>query len=111
MASKILLVVGVIVGFGLFSVINGLYANIRKARKTGLPYIVVRKCQSLPLCLSLRRSLQSEALTNSYTNSTACSPYNALWQISHKLCIFLIKLLPKSMWEGWLLYVSQPLSH
>ncbi|CAK7220772.1 hypothetical protein SBRCBS47491_004300 [Sporothrix bragantina] len=73
MASKLLLVVGAVVVFGLFSIINGFWTNISKARKTGLPYIVV-----------------------------PCSPYNGYWQLSHKIWVFLIRLLPKSMWEGWL---------
>ncbi|CAK7202560.1 hypothetical protein SEUCBS139899_005284 [Sporothrix eucalyptigena] len=73
MASKFLLVVGAIVGFGMFTVVNGLWTNIRKARKTGLPYVVV-----------------------------PCSPYNALWQLSFKIWVPFIQLLPKSLWENWL---------
>lgn len=43
MASKILMLVGAAVAFCVFSTINGLRTNLRKARKTGLPYIIVRK--------------------------------------------------------------------
>ncbi|CAK7208559.1 hypothetical protein SCUCBS95973_000143 [Sporothrix curviconia] len=73
MASKLLLVIGAVVAFVLFSIVNGYWTNIGKARKTGLPYIVV-----------------------------PCSPYNAYWQLSHKIWVFFIKLSPKPMWEGWL---------
>lgn len=36
--------------------------------------------------------------------NTACSPFWIGWQLTHKLWVPLIKLLPKSWWDGWLEY-------
>ncbi len=42
MVSTMLLVAAAAAGYLLVSLASGLRANLRKARKTGLPYIVTR---------------------------------------------------------------------
>jgi len=49
MVSALLLAGGAAVLYAAFYIANGLRKNIAAARKTGLPFIVVRKCMtSLP---------------------------------------------------------------
>ncbi|KIH88595.1 cytochrome p450 monooxygenase [Sporothrix brasiliensis 5110] len=73
MASKVLPLVGAAVTILALSIVNGLRSNLRKARKTRIPYVIV-----------------------------PCSPYTAMWRLTFQVWVFFIKLLPKSMWEGWL---------
>ncbi|KAH8128751.1 hypothetical protein ACSS6W_003814 [Trichoderma asperelloides] len=65
--------IAVLVAYQIISSALRLQHHINEAKRSGLPYIV------LP-----------------------CSPFWIGWQVTHKLWIPLIKLLPKSWWDGWL---------
>lgn len=41
-------------------------------------------------------------------HNAACSPFWLPWQVTHKLWVPIIKLLPKSWWDGWLEYGHTP---
>lgn len=43
MVSSVLLLFGAVVAWAAYNIISGLRSNIDKARKTNLPYIIVRK--------------------------------------------------------------------
>ncbi|KAL2196193.1 cytochrome P450 [Corynascus similis CBS 632.67] len=73
MAFTVLVAVGVALAAATYTYVSGLQNNIAKARKTGLPYLVV-----------------------------PVSPINLLWQLTFTFWVPLIKLLPKSLWENWL---------
>ncbi|KAL2178023.1 cytochrome P450 [Thermothelomyces heterothallicus CBS 202.75] len=73
MAFTVLAAVGVALAAATYTYVLGLYKNVAKARKTGLPYLVV------PI-----------------------SPINLAWQLTFTFWVPLIKLLPKSLWENWL---------
>jgi len=45
MVSSVSLLFGAVVAWAVYSNVSGLVSNIAKARKSGLPYIVVRKLQ------------------------------------------------------------------
>lgn len=93
MTSSVWLLLCATVAWGSYSYISGLTSNLAKARKTNLPYIVVRK--SVFLLIVAKRSL-TFALP-------AVHPFNRFWQISAWIWLPLIKSLPKAWWEKWLL--------
>ncbi|GAB1315066.1 Cytochrome P450 monooxygenase [Madurella fahalii] len=70
MALPVLVAIGAAAAVAVYTYISNLWRNILKARKTGLVYIV------LPW-----------------------SPINLLWQLTFRLWVPLIKLLPKAVWE------------
>ncbi|KAH6627036.1 cytochrome P450 [Chaetomium sp. MPI-SDFR-AT-0129] len=73
MTSTIGIAIGATLALGLYKYVSGLWINAAKAKKTGLPYLVV------PI-----------------------SPINILWQLTFTFLVPLIKLLPKPLWENWL---------
>ncbi|AEO63476.1 4d5276ab-6fbf-45e8-b7dd-1188ee630c2f [Thermothielavioides terrestris] len=73
MAFPVLAVLCAGLGLAIYKYISGWRRNIAKARKTGLVYIAV------PI-----------------------SPISLLWQLTFKIWVPLIQLLPRSLWEGWL---------
>lgn len=74
MVSSVVGALAVAFTFAVYTVISGLRENIAKARKTGLPYIVV------PI-----------------------HPFNILWQLTcDTIWLPIIKLFPKSWWDNWL---------
>ncbi|KAK4229610.1 cytochrome P450 [Podospora fimiseda] len=70
--------VGALIALAVYSAVSGLRSNILKAKKTGLKYIV------LPV-----------------------SPINIIWQLTYRIWMPLIQLLPKALWEHWL-FVMHP---
>ncbi|KAK3359113.1 cytochrome P450 [Lasiosphaeria hispida] len=70
MVSTILLAVGLVAGWMVYSYISGLRRNVQIARKTGLPYVVY-----------------------------AVHPHSFPWQLTFWIWLPLIKLLPKAWWE------------
>lgn len=73
MVSSLHLIVAAAVLYAVGSAAYQLRQNILAARKTGLAYVV------LP-----------------------CSPFNIFWHVTGGLWVYLIRLLPPSLWEGWL---------
>ncbi|KAK4456724.1 cytochrome P450 [Cladorrhinum samala] len=73
MVSKAAATIAVAIAAVIVAAALNLRKNIAKARKTGLKYIV------LPV-----------------------SPVNLIWQLTFYIWVPIIKLLPKSLWEGWL---------
>ncbi|EHK16488.1 uncharacterized protein TRIVIDRAFT_75420 [Trichoderma virens Gv29-8] len=71
--SLLPIAVAVLVAYGIINWAVNLRYNINEAKRSGLPYVV-----------------------------TPCSPFWLPWQISHKLWVPIIKLLPKSWWDEWL---------
>ncbi|KAL7909769.1 cytochrome P450 [Trichoderma velutinum] len=71
--SLIPIAVAVLVAYGIITWAVTLRYNVKEAKRSGLPYVV-----------------------------TPCSPFWLPWQVSHKLWVPIIKLLPKSWWDGWL---------
>lgn len=47
MLSSILLLFGAAIAYGIYSVVSGLRKNIAAAKRTGLPYYVIRKLSNL----------------------------------------------------------------
>ena len=43
MVSSVLLLLGAVVAYGLFTTVSGLLKNIAAAKRSGLPYYVIRK--------------------------------------------------------------------
>ncbi|KAK5987447.1 Cytochrome P450 monooxygenase ORF6-like protein [Cladobotryum mycophilum] len=75
--SLILLAIGAYVIYKAFSLYTSLQHNIKEAKRSGLPYIVA-----------------------------PFHPFWRPWLITHKLWIPLIKRLPKSWWEDWMVPAS-----
>ncbi|KAK3686047.1 cytochrome P450 [Podospora appendiculata] len=73
MVSSVLAGMGVALAFTVYVIASGWRSNIQKARKTGLPYIIV------PI-----------------------HPFNPAWQLTFWFWKPLIMAFPKSWWEGWL---------
>ncbi|KAK3326364.1 cytochrome P450 [Apodospora peruviana] len=73
MVSSIFVAGAALVVWFIYSVFSGYRRNILKARKTDIQYLIV-----------------------------PAHPFNPLWQITYKLWVPLIKLLPKSCWEDWM---------
>ncbi|OTA02437.1 Cytochrome P450 [Trichoderma parareesei] len=63
----------VLVAYGIITWVVNLRYYIKEAKRSGLPYIV-----------------------------TPCNPFWLPWQVSHKLWVPIIKLFPRSWWDGWL---------
>lgn len=93
--KSVVLALGAVLGYAIFSYLSGLRRNINAAKKSGLPYVVARTyehgcAQPIQLLINV---------------SVACSPIFLPWQITHKLWIPIIKRLPTTWWEEWLEYV------
>ncbi|KAL6690277.1 cytochrome P450 [Trichoderma pleuroticola] len=71
--SLIPIAVAVLVAYGIVTWAVNLRYHVNEAKRSGLPYVV-----------------------------TPCSPFWLPWQVSHKLWVPIIKLFPKSWWDGWL---------
>ncbi|PKK50658.1 hypothetical protein CI102_5994 [Trichoderma harzianum] len=71
--SLIPIAVAVLVAYGIINWALNLRYHVNEAKRSGLPYVV-----------------------------TPCSPFWLPWQVSHKLWVPIIKLFPKSWWDGWL---------
>ncbi|KAL6823717.1 cytochrome P450 [Trichoderma camerunense] len=71
--SLIPIAVAVLVAYGIINWAVNLRYHVNEAKRSGLPYVV-----------------------------TPCSPFWLPWQVSHKLWVPIIKLFPKSWWDGWL---------
>ncbi|KAL5089452.1 hypothetical protein Trisim1_005728 [Trichoderma cf. simile WF8] len=71
--SLIPIAVAVLVAYSIINYAVNLRYHVNEAKRSGLPYVV-----------------------------TPCSPFWLPWQVSHKLWVPIIKLFPKSWWDGWL---------
>lgn len=97
--QTVVVLTGLAAVYCMYSCISGLRRNIAVAKSTGLPYIVART--HIPLCPLSHIQLNLIEVANGRT-TTACSPINLLWQITHKLWLPIIKSFPESWWEEWL---------
>ena len=43
MVSSVVMLLGAAVAYGLFTIISGLWKNVAAAKRSGLPYYVIRK--------------------------------------------------------------------
>ncbi|KAK1974402.1 cytochrome P450 [Colletotrichum cereale] len=73
MVSSIVILVGAVVAYGVYTNVTGLLRNIAEAKKVGLPYVV-----------------------------TPVSPFSKVWQLTHKFWLPIIKTFPRSWWEDWI---------
>ncbi|KAH0527729.1 hypothetical protein TsFJ059_002683 [Trichoderma semiorbis] len=71
--SLIPIAIAVLVAYSIINWAVNLRYHVNEAKRSGLPYVV-----------------------------TPCSPFWLPWQVSHKLWVPIIKLFPKSWWDGWL---------
>ncbi|KAL7930818.1 cytochrome P450 [Trichoderma chlorosporum] len=71
--SLIPFAIAAVVAYSVISWALTLRYYVLEARRSGLPYVV-----------------------------TPCNPFWLPWQVSHKLWVPIIQLLPKSWWDGWL---------
>ncbi|KAL7785541.1 cytochrome P450 [Trichoderma ceciliae] len=71
--SLIPIAIAVLLAYCLVTYVVSLRRHVNEAKRSGLPYVV-----------------------------TPCSPFWLPWQATHKLWVPLIRLLPKSWWDGWL---------
>lgn len=94
MVSSVVLLSGAVAAWAVYSYVSGLTANIAKARKANLPYLVTRELGLYSFgYLAIQR----------LTDLSAVHPLNRIWQVTFWIWVPLIKLLPKSLWESWLL--------
>lgn len=94
MALPVLVAIGAAAAVAVYAYVSNLRRNILKARKTGLVYLVLRKCQ--------RPTLWAR-FPDTNERHLAWSPINLLWQLTFRIWVPLIKLLPKAVWENRLL--------
>ncbi|KJZ78718.1 hypothetical protein HIM_02109 [Hirsutella minnesotensis 3608] len=73
MQTILLVVVGVSLTYGVYYYVSSLLHSIAEAKRSGFNYVVV-----------------------------PCNPIWFPWQLTHRMWVPIIKLLPKSWWEGWL---------
>ncbi|KAL7950386.1 cytochrome P450 [Trichoderma barbatum] len=71
--SLIPIAAAVLVAYGIITWVVNLRYHVKEAKRSGLPYVI-----------------------------TPCSPFWLPWKVSHKLWVPIIKLFPKSWWDGWL---------
>lgn len=92
MLSALFVLAGAALAYGALSIFNGLRSDIAAARRSGLPYVVVRKSH-------MPAPSQLDVLLNFVS---AISPLSHYWLLTFRIWTPIIKLLPNSWWENWL---------
>lgn len=98
--SLIPIAVAVLVAYGIINWAVNLRYHVNEAKRSGLPYVVTRAF----LPSSRFRGMSRTCADFGIVRIEACSPFWLPWQVSHKLWVPIIKLFPKSWWDGWLEY-------
>jgi hypothetical protein len=91
MISTILFLIVSLVAYQVAVSASGLWRNVAKAKATGLPYYVVRKCPA--------ESVVTEVLLKLIWPYPALSPMNQLGQLVAPLLYALWRMLPRRYWE------------
>ena len=84
MHTVALLVCGV-VAYQIFTYTYGLLYHIAEAKRSGIPYIVTRRFFFF-------------IFFSKYSQSIAWGPFNRTWQVTHRIWIPLLRLLPPQRW-------------
>jgi len=82
-----------LIGLGVwlvYSTISGLLKNIAAAKRSGLPWFIVREFKSFG---------PSKAQAH---QNIAVDIYSIVWILTHKLWLPLLNRLPKAWTQGWL---------
>lgn len=89
---------GAVAAYGVWSTVSSLRANIRVAKRSGLKYVVAREFRRMRPQSRVLRGPWSWLLT-----FAAASPFNMPSQMLYNLWSPLVRCLPKSWWEDWIL--------